>query len=137
MTSEDESRVGVKNEGTQREESSNKEVSEVREVKRVKVEGKRRSKKGGGSSSNSSGSTANITRTTAVKMVAKNQEIPKRLLTKLKKHESALQEISSSIKILSSKRFRKKIDSIDMLLKEVKVLDRRLRKAEKIISRLR
>ncbi len=135
MTSENESNIEVKNEGAQREVSTKKDMNESRESKKVKAEGKRRGRKASGSNS-----TTNITNATTVKMAAKKQQqvsISKRLLTKLDKHESALQEISSSIKLLNSKRFRKKLDSIDMLIKEVKVLDRRLKKVEKVISGLK
>jgi hypothetical protein len=108
-------------------------MSEVRESRKVRAAGKRRGRKASGSNS-----TTNITSAPPVKVATKEQQqVSKRLLTKLNKHESALQEISSSIKLLHSKRFRKKLDSIDILIKEVKVLDRRLKKVEKLISRLK
>ncbi len=133
MTSENESNVEVKNEGTQKEVSAKKDMSEVRESRRAKAEGKRRGRKASGSNS-----TTNVTDATTVKIATKKQQqVSKRLLTRLSKHESALQEISSRIKLLNSKRFRKKLDSIDMLIKEVKVLDRRLKKVEKVIGRLK
>jgi len=133
MVSENESNIEVKNEGAQKEVSTKKDINEARVSKRVKTEGKRRGRK-----ASDSNSTANITNVTTVKMATKKQQqLSKRLLTKLDKHESALQEISSSIKLLNSKRFRKKLDSIDMLIKEVKVLDRRLKKVEKVIGRLK
>jgi hypothetical protein len=133
MTSESESNVEVKNEGAQKEVNAKKDMSEVRESRKVRAAGKRRGRKASGSNS-----TTNITSAPPVKVATKEQQqVSKRLLTKLNKHESALQEISSSIKLLNSKRFRKKLDSIDILIKEVKVLDRRLKKVEKLISRLK
>jgi|GEM_PF-1158307 hypothetical protein len=133
MTSENESNVEVKNEGAQKEVSAKKDMNEVRESRKAKAEGKRRGRKASGSNS-----TTNITNATTVKIATKKQQqVSKRLLTRLSKHESALQEISSRIKLLNSKRFRKKLDSIDTLIKEVKVLDRRLKKVEKVIGRLK
>ncbi len=117
MVSEDEpSSSEVRDEGI----SMKEEVKE--EAKRVKGKGRgRRDRK---------------KRKEAVTTVEAKESVPvKRLLRRLDRHESTLQELSSSIKLLSSKRFMKKIDSIETLIKEVKALDRRLRKVENVIGK--
>ncbi len=118
MVSEDEpSSSEVRDEGINMKE----EVKE--EAKRVK--GKGRGRRGRKKKEEAATTT-----------VEAKESVPvKRLLRRLDRHESTLQELSSSIKLLRSKRFMKKIDSIETLIKEVKALDRRLRRVEKIIGK--
>jgi hypothetical protein len=69
MTSENESNVEVKNEGAQKEVNAKKDMSEVRESRKVRAAGKRRGRKASGSNS-----TTNITSAPPVKVATKEQQ---------------------------------------------------------------
>ncbi len=111
--------------GMKEEKMKKEEIKE--EVVKEKVRGRGRKKK-------EEGSTTTTTTTTATTPAVTIPIIPNRVLRRLDRHESLIQELSSNAKLLRSKRFMKKIDAIDALLREVKILDRRLRKIEKVIG---